>query len=141
MGNPQARLDRPPRPGVEVRIAIPLTPSATCNVDEVGELWSRSPANAIGYLKQPDVTAVRFTPDGWLRSGDLVRRDDGYVSIAGRMDDMINIGGENVYPKEVETILLQHPEVIDVAVVPATHNVKGAAPVAWVVVREGGTRR
>jgi long-chain acyl-CoA synthetase len=125
-----------PVPESEVRVADLDDPSRDCDADEVGELWTRSPANAIGYLKQSDVTAERFTPDGWLRTGDLVRRDaDGYFSIAGRKDDMINIGGENVYPKEVETILLQHPEVDDVAVVPTAHKVKGAAPVAWVVRR------
>ena len=126
-----------PVPGSEVRIAGLEDPARECEVGEVGELWTRSPANALGYLKQPDVTAERFTPEGWLRTGDLVRRDaDGYFSIAGRRDDMINIGGENVYPKEVETILLQHPEVDDVAVVPAAHTVKGSAPVAWVVLRD-----
>ena len=126
-----------PVPESEVRIAALDDPARECDVGEVGELWTRSPANALGYLKQPDVTAERFTAEGWLQTGDLVRRDaDGYFSIAGRRDDMINIGGENVYPKEVETILLQHPEVDDVAVVPAAHNVKGSAPVAWVVLRE-----
>ncbi len=54
----------------------------------------------------------------------------------GRVDDMISVGGENVYPKEVETILLAHPGVDDVCVVPAPHPVKGEAPVAWVVARE-----
>jgi long-chain acyl-CoA synthetase len=128
-----------PVPESEVRAAALDDPSRDAGVDEVGEAWTRSPANALGYLKQPDVTAERFTEDGWLKTGDLVRRDaDGYFSIAGRKDDMINIGGENVYPKEIETILLQHPEVGDVAVVPAVHRVKGSAPVAWVVPRTPG---
>jgi long-chain acyl-CoA synthetase len=129
-----------PVPDADIRVVALDDTGRDCAVDEVGELWTRSPANAIGYLKQPEVTAERFTPDGFLLTGDLVRRDvDGYVSIAGRKDDMINIGGENVYPKEIETILLQHPEVDDVAVVPAMHAVKGSAPVAWVVLRDAGS--
>jgi long-chain acyl-CoA synthetase len=127
-----------PVPDVELRVVDPADPARDVDVDEVGELWSRSPANALGYLKQPDVTAARFLPGGWMRSGDLVRRDEqGYVFFAGRIDDMINVGGENVYPKEVETVLLEHPAVLDVAVVPAPHRVKGQAPVAWVVARDG----
>jgi acyl-CoA synthetase (AMP-forming)/AMP-acid ligase II len=126
-----------PVPGVELRVRPPDDPGRECEPEEVGELWTRSVANLIGYLKQPDVTAERLTGDGWLRTGDLVRRDEqGYVYFSGRVDDMINVGGENVYPKEVETILLEHPDVLDVCVVGAPHRVKGAAPVAWVVPRD-----
>jgi long-chain acyl-CoA synthetase len=126
-----------PVPGVEIRVVDVDGSDRHCEPGEVGELWSRSPANALGYLKDPATTVAKFTPDGWLKTGDLVRRDEqGYVYIAGRKDDMINCGGENVYPKEVETILLQHPAVADVCVVPADHPVKGHAPVAWVVSRD-----
>jgi acyl-CoA synthetase (AMP-forming)/AMP-acid ligase II len=128
-----------PVPDVEIRVVGIDDPSRECRPGEVGELWTRSPANAIGYYKQPDVTAERFTSDGWLRTGDLVRRDDqGYLYICGRKDDMMNCGGENVYPKEVETILLQHPQVEEVCVVAVPHKVKGEAPVAWVVLRSPG---
>jgi long-chain acyl-CoA synthetase len=106
----------------------------------VGELWSRSPANALGYLKEPKLTAERFTEGGWVRTGDLMRRDEqGYCYFCGRADDMISIGGENVYPKEVETIILTHPGVANVAVVPAPHAVKGEAPVAFVVLKPGAS--
>lgn len=105
--------------------------------EQVGELWVRSPGNALGYHKLPEVTAARFTPDGWLRTGDLMKVDsDGYYYFLGRRDDMINCGGENVYPKEVETILIQHPNVVDACVVGAPHDVKGEAPVAFVVPRD-----
>ncbi len=125
-----------PVPGVEIRIVDPES-ERDCPPGKVGELWSRSGANAIGYLKQPDVTAAKFTPEGWLKTGDLVKADkQGYIYFCGRVDDMISVGGENVYPKEVETILLAHPGVDDVCVVPAPHPVKGEAPVAWVVARE-----
>lgn len=125
-----------PVPGAEIRIADLANPRRDCSSGEVGELWTRSPANALGYFKAPEVTAARFTPDGWLRTGDLVwRNQEGFVYFSGRIDDMINCGGENVYPKEVETILLSHPEIADACVVAAEHPVKGQAPVAWVVPR------
>ena len=127
-----------PVPDAEIRIADPADPSKDTPVGEVGELWSRSPANALGYLKDPQTTAERFTSDGWLRTGDLMRRDEqGYCYFCGRTDDLISVGGENVYPKEVETIILTHPAVADVCVVPAAHRVKGAAPVAFVVLKPG----
>ena len=102
----------------------------------VGELIARNPGLAQGYWKLPEVTARKFR-DGWLHTGDLMRRDaDGYYYFIGRKDDMINVAGENVYPKEVEDILLHHPGLRDACVVPA-HAVKGV-PVAYVVAREGG---
>ncbi len=127
-----------PVPDVEVRVASLDDPGRDCGAGEVGELWSRSPANAAGYFRQPEVTAERFTADGWLLTGDLVRRDEqGYIYFCGRRDDMINCGGSKLYPKEVETLLLAHPAVADACVVPAAHATKGEAPVAWVVLRDG----
>jgi acyl-CoA synthetase (AMP-forming)/AMP-acid ligase II len=127
-----------PVPEAEIRIVDPSDPEREVATGEVGELWTRSPANALGYLKDPDTTAQRFLPGGWLRTGDLFRRDEqGYCYFCGRTDDMISVGGENVYPKEVETTILSHPAVADVGVVPAAHPVKGQAPVAWVVLKPG----
>jgi acyl-CoA synthetase (AMP-forming)/AMP-acid ligase II len=105
---------------------------------EVGELVTRNPGLAKGYWKLPEATARKFR-DGWLHTGDLMRRDaDGYHYFVGRRDDMINVAGENVYPKEVEDILLRHPNLRDACVVPAPHDVKGVVPVAFVVEREPG---
>ena len=123
---------------VEVRIVDPEDDSRDCEPSEIGELWSKGPPNLLGYYKQPDVTAEKMPPDGFVKSGDLVYADEqGYIYFQGRVDDMINCGGENVYPKEVETIILQHPAVADVSVVSAHHQVKGEAPVAWVVLHKG----
>lgn len=123
---------------VEIKIMDKETGSRHCEVNEIGELWSRSPANMIGYYKQPDVTAEKVTEDGYIKTGDLVSSDEqGYIYFRGRKDDMINCGGENVYPKEVETVILEHPSVADVCVVSTTHQVKGEAPVAWVVLKSG----
>ena len=123
-------------PGSDVRLVDDAGQDA--GVDQVGELVVRNPGLALGYWKLPDATARKFR-DGWLHTGDLMRQDaDGYYYFVGRKDDMINVAGENVYPKEVEDILLRHPNLRDACVVPATHSVKGAVPVAFVVAREAG---
>ncbi len=107
-----------------------------CPTGQIGELWVKNPALLKGYLKQPDVYVQKMN-NGWLKTGDLVHADEqGYLYFKGRKDDMINCGGENVYPKEVETLLLMHEGVAQVAVVPAKHKVKGEAPVAWVVLHK-----
>jgi len=86
--------------------------------DETGELWFAGPGITPGYWRRPDATASAFSDDGWLRSGDLARRDaDGYYYIIGRLKDMYISGGENVYPAEVETVLASHPDVMESAVV------------------------
>ncbi|MBV8484342.1 MAG: acyl--CoA ligase [Verrucomicrobia bacterium] len=101
--------------------------------NEVGELITRNPGLAKGYWKLPEVTKKKFR-DGWLYTGDLMRRDeDGFFYFVGRKDDMINVSGENVYPKEIVDILLRHPNVREAYVVPERHPIKGAVPVAFIV--------
>jgi len=86
---------------------------------EVGELQFAGPAITPGYWRNEEATRAAFTADGWLRSGDLARRDpDGFHYIAGRRKEMFISGGENVYPAEVENVLCAHPAVVDVAVLP-----------------------
>ena len=122
-------------PGCDVKL-VGDDGATDVGVDVVGELITRNPGLAHGYWKLPAVTAERFK-DGWLRTGDLFRRDaDGYYYFVGRKDDMINVAGENVYPKEIEDILLRHPNLADACVVPAPHDVKGEVPVAFVRERE-----
>ena len=102
-----------------------------------GELWIRSPYVCKGYHNLPDVTREKIV-DGWLRTGDLFEVDDaGFYYFRGRMDDMFSCGGENIYPKDVESLLMTHPDVVDAVVVAHTHRVKGLAPVAMVVPRPG----
>jgi acyl-CoA synthetase (AMP-forming)/AMP-acid ligase II len=102
-----------------------------------GELWVRNPGVTPGYHGLPEVNEKRLV-SGWLKTGDLFRRDDeGFFYFQGRTDDMFNCGGENVYPKEVENLLLSHPAVYDAAVVPVEHPVKGHVPVAMVMRHEG----
>jgi long-chain acyl-CoA synthetase len=103
--------------------------------DTYGELWVRNPGVTPGYHNLPEVNRARIV-DGWLRTGDLFFRDaDGFYFFKGRTDDMFNSGGENIYPLEVEGLLLTHPDVADVSVVPLPHTVKGEVPVAIVVPR------
>jgi long-chain acyl-CoA synthetase len=125
-----------PLPGCEVRVVTAAGRAA--GAGEAGELWTRNPGLAGGYYKAPELTAQKFDAQGWLHTGDLVRYDeDGYYYILGRMDDMINVGGENVYPKEVEDTLLLHPAVREAFVVAVPHAIKGEAPVAFVVLHAG----
>jgi acyl-CoA synthetase (AMP-forming)/AMP-acid ligase II len=131
-----------PYPGVELRIVDPEDVSRDMPVGELGELLVRSPANLVAYHNLPQVTAERLLADGWFRTRDIVRADEqGYVEIVGRLDDRISCAGESIYPKEVENVLLGHPDIVDVAVVPMPDEVKGEVPVAFVVERAAGAAR
>jgi long-chain acyl-CoA synthetase len=102
-----------------------------------GELQIRSPYVLKEYANRPDLTKEKIV-DGWLRSGDLFRVDeDGFYYFLGRNDDMFVCGGENVYPKEVENLILKHKDVADETVVALPHREKGHAPAALVVPRAG----
>jgi long-chain acyl-CoA synthetase len=104
----------------------------------LGELWVRNPGVSPGYYNLPEVNRERFR-DGWLQTGDLFERDgEGFLYFKGRTDDMFNSGGENIYPKEVENLLLSHPAVVDACVVPVPHAVKGEVPVALVMLTAQG---
>lgn len=113
----------------EVRIEQDDTPVAP---GEVGEIVVRGPSLTPGYLDRPDATA-RAWRGGWFHTGDLGKLDDeGYLYVLDRRDDLIVSGGENVYPAEVEAILLAHPAVADVGVVGVPHPDWGQVPVAVV---------
>ena len=119
-------------PGSDVKI-VGEDGATELGPNEVGELITRNPGLAKGYWKLPEVTKKKFR-DGWLYTGDLMRRDeDGFFYFVGRKDDMINVSGENVYPKEIVDILLRHPSVREAYVVPRRHPIKGAVPVAFIV--------
>jgi acyl-CoA synthetase (AMP-forming)/AMP-acid ligase II len=98
-----------------------------------GEVWLRGPHNMVGYWRRPEATDETFS-DGWLRTGDVAIMDaDGFVTIHDRIKDMIISGGENVYPAEVENVLLSHPGVADVAVIGQPSDRWGESPFAVVV--------
>jgi fatty-acyl-CoA synthase len=102
---------------------------------EVGEIVYRGPNVMAGYHRQPEATAEAFAGD-WFHSGDLARRDDdGYLWLVDRLKDLIVSGGENVYPAEIERVLLEHPAVADAAVVGVPHPRWIETPLAVVVGR------
>ncbi len=121
-----------PGPGVELRIVG--DDDHDCDVGEVGEIWIRSPQVMIGYWNQPEETAKSVTAEGWFKSGDAGYLDaDGYLYIHDRVKDMIVSGGENVYPAEVENVLMGHPGIADVAVIGVPHEKWGETAKAIVV--------
>jgi long-chain acyl-CoA synthetase len=103
-----------------------------------GMLEIKAPALMNGYHNQPETTRKAFTADGFYRTGDVFRRDEqGFYFYVGRTDDMFSCGAENIYPGEVEKMLERHPAIQQVAVVPVPDEIKGAKPVAFVVLRTG----
>jgi acyl-CoA synthetase (AMP-forming)/AMP-acid ligase II len=110
------------------------------SMGEVGELWVKGPGVLTGYWNAPGATAEALSDDGWLRTGDLVRSGPlGTVVFAGRRKHLIKSGGFSVYPLEVETVLEQHPEVVEAAVVGIPDPKLGELPVAAVRLVEGAT--
>ncbi len=100
---------------------------------EVGELCSRGPMVMMGYYRNEAETANVLSEDGWLRTGDLARLDEeGRVQIVGRCKDLIIDSGENIYPREIEDVLMEHPTVLEAAVVGRKHKLRGEIPHAFV---------
>jgi len=125
-----------PLPDVEVKVVDekgnPLPPL------EVGEILAKGPRMMTGYWKDEEKTAKTITKDGWLRTGDMGWVDEeGYVFLAGRGDDMIIRGGENISPEEVENILRSHPKVDEAAVIGVPDAEWGQEPMAVVVLKKG----
>ncbi len=105
---------------------------------EVGEILVAGPNVTPGYWARPEETARAFTADGWFRTGDLARRDDdGFVTIVDRRKDMFISGGENVYPVEVEQVLIAHPDIVEAAVIGIADEKWGEVGRAFVVSRPG----
>lgn len=135
LSNPYEGERRPgsvgfPLPGVSARIAG--DDGQVLGDDAVGEVEIKSPHLFAGYWKRPDATAAAFH-DGWFRTGDLaVRALDGYYTLRGRRGDLIISGGFNIYPREIEELLLENPRVREAAVVGMHDDVRGEVPIAYV---------
>ena len=98
-----------------------------------GEIWVRGPNVFVGYWDDPDATS-RVLVDGWLRTGDVaVADDDGFLSLVDRKKDLIIVSGFNVFPAEVEDVLLDHPDIADAAVIGVPSPRTGEAVAACVV--------
>lgn len=119
-------------PGVEIRLVTPDGRDAPPG--DAGEIQVRSPFNLQGYWRLPAATAEALTADGYFRTGDIaVRRPDGNYRIAGRLKEMYKSGGYNVYPREIEMVLEDHPDVAMAAVVAAPDPLWQEVGVAYVV--------
>ncbi|WP_017728718.1 AMP-binding protein [Halalkalibacterium ligniniphilum] len=126
-------------PNVEVKIVEPGTEVEVPRGVQ-GELCTRGYHVMKGYYKNPDATSAVITKEGWLHTGDLAVMDEnGYCRITGRLKDMIIRGGENVYPREVEEFLYQHPKILDVQVVGIPDETFGEEVSAWIKLKKGET--
>ena len=126
-----------PPPLYEMRIVGPK--GVDLSVGEVGEIVGRGPITMPGYYKRPDLTADAMR-DGWLYTGDLgFVDDDGFLHLVDRKKDLIISGGVNVYPRDIEEVIVAHPEVVDVAVFGVPDDKWGESPVAAVRLAPGAT--
>ena len=122
-----------PNPSCELKIVDPATLEELPR-GQVGEILCRTPQNMKGYWGLPEATSSALLPDGFFRTGDAGYLDeDGYLFIHDRVKDMIISGGENIYPAEVENVLMSHPHVTDCAVIGVPHEKWGETPKAIVV--------
>lgn len=128
-----------PIPNVECRIVNVEDGIADMPVGESGELIIKSPTVMQGYWQMPTETANSLR-DGWLYSGDIAKMDeDGYFYITDRKKDMIIAGGYNIYPREVEEVLMTHPAVLEVTVAGVKDPYRGESVKAWIVKKGGDT--
>jgi fatty-acyl-CoA synthase len=124
-------------PGVEVKIVDPET-GRTLPAGQQGELCSRGYNTMLGYYDMPDATAEAVDAEGWLHTGDLATMDEhGYCRITGRLKNMIIRGGENIYPREIEEFLYEHPDVLHVEVVGVPDRKYGEEVLAAVIPKKG----
>jgi fatty-acyl-CoA synthase len=124
-------------PHLEVKVIDPAT-GLTAPRNTPGELCTRGYSVMLGYWRQTDKTAEVIDPARWMHTGDLaVMDDDGYLSITGRIKDMVIRGGENIYPREVEEFLYTHPDILDAQVIGVPDAKYGEELMAWVRLRPG----
>lgn len=124
-----------PLPGVEIAIWDEQKQPVQTGV--IGEIMVRGGNVMQGYYNLPEETEKTIT-GGWLHTGDLGKVDsDGFITITGRKKDLIISAGENIYPREIEEALVQHPKVKEVAVIGVKDEVRGEVPKAFVIAHEG----
>lgn len=128
-----------PLPGVEAKIIDPETGRDLSDMQR-GELCGRGHNVMLGYYNSPEKTAEAIDAQGWLHTGDLgMRESNGYYRITGRLKDLIIRGGENIFPREIEEQLYEHPAIQDVQVIGVPDRKFGEEVMAWVRLREGRT--
>jgi fatty-acyl-CoA synthase len=105
---------------------------------EAGEFCTRGYSVMLGYWEEPEKTAEAIDAARWMHTGDLaVMDDEGYLSITGRIKDMVIRGGENIYPREIEEFLYTHPDILDAQVIGVPDERYGEELMAWIRMREG----
>src|SRR5688572_28907314 len=120
-------------PSTEGRIVDPAT-GMDAPTGERGEVWVRGPQVMKGYLNNPEATAITVDKEGWLHTGDIgIVDDDGYLTVVDRLKELIKVKGFQVAPAELESLLLKHPKIADVAVIPIADEESGEVPKAIVV--------
>jgi acyl-CoA synthetase (AMP-forming)/AMP-acid ligase II len=134
----------PPKPGSEGQliqeVLIVAADGAAVGPHTEGEIWVRGPRVISGYLDDPEANAAAFLPDGWFRTGDVGYLDaDGFLFLTGRVNELINRGGEKIVPAEVDEVLLAHPAVCAAAVFAVPDERFGQDIVAAVVLERGHT--
>ncbi|HTF36840.1 MAG TPA: AMP-binding protein [Blastocatellia bacterium] len=128
-----------PHPHMDIKIADPLT-AEPVGFGESGELMTRGFLVMKGYYNMPDRTAETIDAEGWLHTGDLATMNAcGYVNIVGRVKDMIIRGGENIYPAEIESFLMRHPEIAEAQVVGLPDGFMGEEVAAVIRLKPGST--
>ena len=124
-------------PFLEIKIIDPVT-KETLEIETPGELCTRGYSVMDGYWNDVKATQSAIDSEGWMHSGDLAKIDaDGYISIVGRLKDMIIRGGENIYPREIEEFLYAHPSIDEVQVIGISDKTYGETVVAWIRAKEG----
>jgi malonyl-CoA/methylmalonyl-CoA synthetase len=133
-GERRAGAVGPPLPGVSARVVDEH--GVVLGDDAVGELETRSPHLFAEYWRRPDATAAAFHA-GWFRTGDLgLRSPDGFYTLRGRRGDLIISGGFNIYPREIEELLLEDSRIREAAVLGVKDDIRGEVPIAYIVADE-----
>ncbi|HUQ87764.1 MAG TPA: AMP-binding protein [Vicinamibacterales bacterium] len=126
-------------PSIEMRIIDPES-GKDVPTGQAGEVWVRGPNVMKGYLNNPEATALTVDQEGWLHTGDIGIADEGgYLTVIDRLKELIKVKGFQVAPAELESLLLKHPKIADVAVIPVADEHSGEVPKAIVVKREALT--
>ncbi|MCP4670771.1 MAG: long-chain fatty acid--CoA ligase, partial [Desulfobacula sp.] len=127
-----------PIPDTECKIVDLEDPSKEMPFGEAGELLIRGPQIMKGYLDKPEETRKTITEDGFLCTGDVAKMDeDGYFYIVDRIKDMIISGGYNVYPRDIDEVLFEHPKILEACCIGIPHKKRGEAVKAFVILKEG----
>lgn len=134
----ELRAETVGRPIPSVHLKVVDDNRQKCQTGEVGELVCKGPGVTKGYFKMPEETAKSIDHDGWFHTGDLATIDEnGYVRIVGRKKELIIRGGFNVYPRELEETLYEHPAVVQAAIIGLPDKIYGEITCACVVLKEG----